>query len=426
MKFPALKREIHSLLIRRVVSVCILASLLAVAAICYLEIQRVKTRLLSDAEKESHLFLPLFLEMYHNHSGLERIAVPSEYGDAISRTSFVDIRLLNVNQELFYLNQQDGAAEIAARFADQGPGPVFADEPHGTWIFADKQLFLNAIIPARDANQDTVIGYLQAIYRSSAEDTRAIATRILLSCLIGIGSIALVALLLYPALVLLHNRLIKTASELNRANNFLLKQLGSALAKSDVGAAGHNYRVIIYGVRLAEKLKLTRAQIRNYIQGAFLHDIGMLETDQRTLLKPGPLDEKERKKMQEHVKMGGALIKPYRWLKASQNVIAFHHEKYDGSGYPSGISQDKIPIEARIFAIADAFDALSSDRPYRQAREPGSVIDALELESGAHFDPVLLAPFIEMAPQLLSIVSKLEGKSLEKEVNGVLKKYLKL
>jgi HD-GYP domain-containing protein (c-di-GMP phosphodiesterase class II) len=233
-------------------------------------------------------------------------------------------------------------------------------------------------------------------------------------------------MLMYPGLIFFHNRLIRSSSDLNLANNFLLKQLGSALAKSDVGLAEHNHRVVIYGVRLAERHKLSRARIRSLVQGAFLHDIGMLELDSSIVMKQGPLNKKELSMMHDHVKKGVAQIKRYRWLKEGIDVVRCHHEKYDGSGYPGGLSHDKIPLEARIFAIVDTFDALTSQRPYRQPQDLDRALEILEQESASQFDPVLLAPFIEMAPQLFGIVSKLEGKALENEFRGVLKKYFKL
>ena len=255
------------------------------------------------------------------------------------------------------------------------------------------------------------------------------ATRLLscgagLSCLIAVGAVVLCCLLMYPGLVFFHNRLITTSSALNRANGFLLKYLGSALAKSDVADPDHNHRVLIYGIRLAENQKLSRAQIRNFIQGAFLHDIGMLDVSSDTLLKRDPLDQAERSSMQEHAKKGAALIKPYKWLKQGREIILCHHEKYDGSGYPAGISHEQIPFSARIFAIADAFDALTSRRPYRAPQELDRALEMLELESGTQFDPVLLAAFIEMAPKLHAVLMKLDAKALERELNGVLKKYI--
>jgi len=417
MKFPALKKEIHILLVRRIIAISFLAMLVILAAICYLEYGKIETTLLRNAEKEARIFLPLFND--------QTMDVTPAFLEAVSQTSFLEARLLTAQKEPFFEYRRSATEVPAEAKTEDTRAFVSADEPVGSWTFVDKEIVLDTIMPARGGPDGALIGWVEARYRSPQADTRTIALNILLSCLFGVGGIMICALLMYPGLVLLHNRLINNSADLNRANNFLLKYLGSALAKSDVGTIGHNYRVVIYGVRLAEKLKLKRAQIRSFIKGVFLHDIGMLEVDSEILMKPKPLNGKERKRMQEHAKRGAALIKPYRWFKDTRDLIRSHHEKYDGSGYPAGLSHDKIALQARIFAIVDAFDALTSNRPYRAAQNLDAVIETLELESGAHFDPVLLAAFIEIAPQLLEIVGKLDDSALERELNGVLKKYIK-
>ncbi|MBT8346583.1 MAG: HD domain-containing protein [Desulfofustis sp.] len=426
MKFPALKKEIHALLIKRLTGICILTILLVVGATCYIEYSRLEQSLISAAIKEARLFIPLFLNQHNNHSGGETVVVTPEFHDSIAHTSFIEVRLSTPDGLQFFEKSRASAEQVRHRFNDKSVSLVPGGEPVGTWLFADKRLYLMTVIPIRGLQDDDILGHLEALYRSSLADTKAIGWRFVLSSLIGAGAVVLCGLIMYPGLVFFHNRLIKIGSDLNLANNFLLKKLGSALAKSDVGVAEHNYRVLIYGIRLAERHKLSRARIRNLIQGIFLHDVGMLDLDVSILLKQGPLDKKELSKVQEHVKNGVAQIKRYRWLRDGLDVVRCHHEKYDGSGYPAGLSQDKIPLEARIFAIVDAFDALTSQRPYRQPQEIERGLAVLEQESGSHFDPVLLAPFIEMAPQLYNIVNKLKGKALEKEVRGVVKKYVKL
>ena len=426
MKFPALKREIHSLLIKRILGVCMLTTVVVLGGTCYLEVKQLRNTLISDAAKEARIFVPLFLEQHNNHSAEEKVAVPAEFYNAVAHTSFVDVQLFTADGLVFFEKSRGHATQINQRFQDKAVSFDPVDEPQGSWLIADKRIYLKTLIPLAGLQNDDVIGHVSALYRSSLDDTRAIVFRLLLSCLIGAGSVWLCGAVMYPGLVFFQNRLMKSSSELNLANNFLLKQLGSALAKGDVGDPHHNQRLLIYGVRLAEKQKLSRTQIRNLIQGVFLHDLGMLPLDTGILLKRGPLDEKERALVQIHVKNSVAQIKTYRWLRDGLEVVRSHHEKYDGSGYPGGLSHEKIPLEARIFAIVDAFDALTSRRPYRQAAEVDQAITVLEQGSGSHFDPVLLAPFVEMAPQLFTIVSKLEGKSLEREVQGVLKKYIKL
>lgn len=426
MKFPALKKEIHALLIKRLTGVCILTIMLVVGATCYVEYNRLEQNLVSAAAKEARLFIPLFLNQHNNHSGGEAVVVTPEFHDSIAHTSFIEVRLSTPDGVQFFEKSRAGGEQIRQRFSDKSVSLLPGGEPVGAWLFADKRIYLTTVIPIRGLQDDDILGHVDGLYRSSLADTKAIGWRFVLSCLIGAGAVVLCGLMMYPGLLFFNNRLIRSSSDLNLANNFLLKKLGSALAKSDVGVAEHNYRVLIYGIRLAQRHKLSRARIRNLIQGIFLHDLGMLDLDTSLVLKQGPLDKKELSRMQDHVKSGVAEIKRYRWLRDGLDVVRCHHEKYDGSGYPAGLSQDKIPMEARIFAIVDAFDALTSQRPYRQPQDLERALTVLEQESGSHFDPVLLAPFIEMAPQLYNIVNKLKGKALEKEVRGVVKKYIKL
>ncbi len=426
MKFPALKKEIHALLIKRLTAVCLLTMLLVVSATCYLEYRRLEQVLIHYAAKEATLFVPLFLEQHNNHSAGEKVAATPEFYDSIAHTSFIDVRLSSPDGTVFFEKSRANAELVEQRFEGRSAHLDPGGEPTGSWLFADKRIYLKTVLPVRGLQDDDILGHLQALYRSSLEDTRAIGWRFLWSCLIGAGAVILCGLLMYPGLIFFHNRLIRSSSDLNLANNFLLTRLGTALAKSDVGVADHSQRVLIYGIRLAERHKLSRDKIRSFVQGVLLHDIGMLDIDVSLLLKQGPLDKKELSLVRDHVKNGVAQIKRYRWLKDGLHVVRCHHEKYDGSGYPAGLSHDKIPLEARIFAIVDAFDAITTQRPYRQPQELERALAILEQDSGSHFDPVLLAPFIEMAPQLHGIVSKLEGKALEKEVRGVLKKYLKL
>lgn len=426
MKFPALKKEIHALLIKRLIGVCLLTMLLVVAATCYFEYRQLGQTLIRDAAKEATLFVPLFLEQHDNHSAGEKVVATPEFYDSIAHTSFIDVRLSTPDGTVFMEKSRANAELIQQRFEGSSVHLDPGGEPSGTWQFADKRIYLKTVLPIRGLQDDDILGHLQALYRSSLEDTRAIGWRFLFSCLIGTGAVILCGMLMYPGLIFFHNRLIRSSSDLNLASNFLLKQLGTALAKSDVGVGAHSHRVLIYGIRLAERHKLSRNLIRSFVQGVLLHDIGMLDLDVSLVMKQGPLDKKELSLMQDHVKNGVTQIKRYRWLRDGLNVVRYHHEKYDGSGYPAGLSHDKIPLEARIFAIVDAFDAITSKRPYRQPQELERALAILEQESGSHFDPVLLAPFIEMAPQLYGIVSKLEGKALEKEVRGVLNKYMKL
>lgn len=423
MIFPALKKEIHLRLIKRIAAICILTCICICGAAVFIEYRQIEPALLDAAEKEARLFIPLLLTKDTAADTGQDIAAAA-LGDALAHTSFIAVRLFDAGGAMLMEKTRPGGTEINKQFSDKGILLPLTGDRVGTWIYQDKRLFLYSVIPVSGLQDDTLIGHIESIYRSSFADITGFMKRLGLSCLIGVGGVILCSLLLYPGLIMFHNHLIKSGSDLNRANGFLLKHLGAALAKGDVADPGHNHRVLIYGIRLAENQKLTRTQIRDFIQGAFLHDIGMLGIDSGTLMKRGPLDQDERSSLQEHVKTGAAAIKPYKWLRQSRDIIFCHHERYDGSGYPKGISHEDIPFSARIFTIVDTFDALTSDRPYRDAPDLEKAIELLQLESGSQFDPVLLSAFIEMAPKLHGVVSRLKGKALERELNGVLKKYL--
>ena len=151
----------------------------------------------------------------------------------------------------------------------------------------------------------------------------------------------------------------------------------------------------------------------------------MLPIDIATLQHAGELGEEARTLIKKHPRTGTTMIKKIRWLRSADPVLRCHHENYDGSGYPAGLAHEKIPFIARIFTIVDVFDALSSKRPGRAALPIPEALQALEKESGSHFDPVLLSAFLEMAPQLHNALANLEVKKLDRELDKVLKKYLK-
>ena len=137
--------------------------------------------------------------------------------------------------------------------------------------------------------------------------------------------------------------------------------------------------------------------MRSLILGAFRHDIGKIGISDTILLKPGPLTEEENMAMRSHVDLGMHIIRTSKWLSAGQEVVANHHERYNGKGYPRGLSGMGIPLNARVFSIVDVFDALSSDRPYKHAFPLAQCMTMLQNEAGNHFDPTLVDRFAKIA-----------------------------
>lgn len=154
------------------------------------------------------------------------------------------------------------------------------------------------------------------------------------------------------------------------ANVEMLEVLGSAIAKRDSDTSVHNYRVTLLALAVAEAHGLNRGQLQALVKGSFLHDVGKIAISDTILLKPGRLEPAEFETMKTHVLHGTDIVSRYAWLGDALDIVRHHHERIDGRGYPDGLSGDRIPVSARIFAIADVFDALTSVRPYKKALSP--------------------------------------------------------
>jgi putative two-component system response regulator len=175
-----------------------------------------------------------------------------------------------------------------------------------------------------------------------------------------------------------------------------LRALAGALEARDVETAGHSDRVVAYSLRLGRELGLTHKDLIALEQGALLHDIGKIGVRDSILLKCGALTENEWGEMREHINHGLKIIDGIDFLKGAGPVVGEHHEKFDGSGYPLGLREEMIHINARIFSVADAFDAITSDRPYRRAASYADARAEIVANSGKHFDPLVVNAFLNV------------------------------
>ncbi len=240
--------------------------------------------------------------------------------------------------------------------------------------------------------------------------------------LIALSTLALAALL-WPVVT----RLGKTVEDQKRglleANLELMDALGSSIASRDSDTHEHNYRVTLYSVWLAQRAGLPAEMIRGLIAGAFLHDVGKIGIPDAILLKPGKLDEEEFRIMKTHVEIGEKIVKKSNWLRPAKRVVGGHHEKWNGKGYPRGIKGEAIPIEARIFAIADVFDALTSKRPYKEPWTVAAALEQMAKDSGEHFDPRLFGLFEKRAGEWKSRLESLPLEKMEKMLEKAVARY---
>ena len=207
------------------------------------------------------------------------------------------------------------------------------------------------------------------------------------------------------------------------SNLQMMMALGSAIAERDTGSAEHNYKVTLYSAMLGEEIGLDRKQIQSLVKGSFLHDVGKIGIPDRILLKSKELSGFELITMRNHVLVGSHIIKDVKWLEDAQEVVLFHHERWDGSGYLAGLSGVNIPVNARIFAIVDVFDALTSDRPYKPAMSSPQAIRYLNKQIDTHFDPQLMDCFIRISRDLLGEIAERDLSELPGMVEVMIKKH---
>jgi len=175
-----------------------------------------------------------------------------------------------------------------------------------------------------------------------------------------------------------------------------LEALGAALDLRDAETAGHSRRVSLYSLEIAKAMGYSSEELKHLARGALLHDVGKMAVPDTILLKPGRLTAAETAIMQRHVKVGYEVVRRVRLLLPAAELVLSHHERYDGKGYPRGLTGEAIALGARIFAVADALDAITSDRPYRSALPFSAAHEEISSGSGRQFDPAVVRAFLSI------------------------------
>jgi len=182
----------------------------------------------------------------------------------------------------------------------------------------------------------------------------------------------------------------RSTNELSQAYDATIEGWSYALDLRDKETEGHSQRVTEMTLKLAHAFDINEAALVRVRWGALLHDIGKMGVPDYILLKPGPLTDEEWVLMKKHPTFAYEMLSPIYYLKAALDIPYCHHEKWDGTGYPRGLKGKQIPLAARIFAVVDVLDALTSNRPYRPAWSYEKAIEYIKSQSGIHFDPEIV------------------------------------
>lgn len=199
-------------------------------------------------------------------------------------------------------------------------------------------------------------------------------------------------------------------SRIEESYDQTLEALGSAIDLRDSETAGHSRRVCLYSLEIARTIGCGPAELVPLGRGAWLHDIGKLALPDSILLKPGPLNPAERATMQTHVTVGYELVSKISFLSDAVDVVLNHHERYDGQGYARKLKEKQIPLPARVFSIADALDAMTSDRPYQTPSSFEEATSRIRSVAGTQFDPELVEAFLSIP---LSTWTHIRSESLK-------------
>ena len=292
------------------------------------------------------------------------------------------------------------------------------------WL-PDGRPLLRVFLPLRGDGQ-SLAGYFEGARlvpdwqrRRLDADARRIGLLVALVVLLG-------GLAFYPAVLRLSGDNLRRQRELLDAHMAMMEALGRAIARCDSDGDLHNFRVAWIAATLAEAVGVHGRRMHELIVGSFVHDVGKIGIPEQILLKHGPLSEEEMRVMRAHVGRGEAIVGEAGWLGGGQAVVAGHHEKWDGSGYPRGLAGTDIPLAARIFAIADVFDTVCSRRPYKDPLPLDQALRVLEEGAGKHFDPQLVRVFFKVADSLHRTLAAADEEHLRALLERTVRKHFNL
>jgi HD-GYP domain-containing protein (c-di-GMP phosphodiesterase class II) len=417
----SMSRFIHRKILIRLFLGWLFLSVVIGGAVLWLEVNHIQQFVHELAFRESSTFSG---ESAHN---LERL-------DSAAQQHLIELAQQLVNQHFLVVELYDRNKQLRLEAVRRGQ----EDAEHGIDRYRHKfpqqgefshkfhvirgELLLVILVPLKGA-QDSLTGYFEGLYQVDRETLDSIKNDLLRTLLFVTLGITFTTLLMYPIVLTLNRGLIKLSGDLLKGNLELMNVLGCAIAERDSDTNTHNYRVTFYALRLGEAIGLSRENIHDLIAGAFLHDVGKIGICDPILLKPGKLTPEEFEVMKTHVSLGVDILSKSSWLSGARDVVEFHHEKYDGTGYPQGLKAEAIPLNARIFAIVDVFDALTSKRTYKESWTVIDAIAALERGSGSHFDPQLVSVFATIVFRLHEEMSGLEEHRIEAMLQHLIAPY---
>lgn len=386
------------------------------AIVLYLEMEKADALMLHLAATDAKSFTD-----HMNREDIVHLEVLKQKAEDFLKSDFISVRVYDKTQSKILEVVKQGKDEAGLGIKPHVHSLPLGDSPHYHTYWVARRPFMQLLLPLEEGG--TLLGYFEAVHELDAETARNIEAGILRTLILVVVVILATSITLYPIIIFLNKGLVNLSTELLKSNLELMEVLGSAIAKRDSDTHLHNHRVTFYAIRLAEALGLARHDIQRLIAGAFLHDVGKIGISDAILRKPDPFTDEDLRVMRTHVAVGVDIISKVNWLQGARDVVEFHHERFDGSGYMKGLKGDAIPLNARLFAIVDVFDALTSRRAYKEAFSFDDAKVILRGPLGSLFDPDLLDAFDAIAPKLFSEIHNAEDAMVEATLRRLVNKY---
>lgn len=412
--------SIHRVILRRLLAAWLLVSIGIGAGVYYLETGKIDDYVVALATAEAAQFSGEGLG--HGQHTSEQLADLQQRARDFARRNFVVIALYDRdgNPLVQVINPRHVAIEAALNLQLQA-FPRDAGSHYRKYKAAGRSVV--QVRTPLTGGAGGVTGYFEGAFLVSEEIIANLRHQVMRTLAVVLIAILLTAVVFYPVILGLNRHLIRASRDILKGNLEVAAALGEAIAKRDWDTGEHNFRVTLYAIRLGEAVGIQGVGMRHLILGAFLHDVGKIGISDTILLKRGPLSAAEMAVMRTHVALGVDIIGKSEWLRGARNVIAYHHERFDGSGYLEGLAGDAIPLNARIFAVVDVFDALTSKRPYKAPWPVQDALRKMEAEAGRHFDPQLLAHFRDIAPALHADIGQAGESELMARLRGQMIRY---
>ena len=412
-------QKIHRQVAMRLFFAWLVASLLVGAATVYLEVRKV-----DDLASALALSASDSLQIHVEKDGVQHLDSLNAALEKLIEQGYVQAQVVNESGQVISNVATGNQGNLLARLTTSKRPPESPMSPrvrHRTLWFAS-ELVVQVNVPLKDSVGNR-IGNFNGAYRVDPTTRKHAQTDLTRNVSMVLLSILATTFLIYPVIIGLHRGVLQLSADLMRSNLELMEVLGSAVAKRDSDTDLHNYRVCLYSISFAEALGLPDAEIRAVIVGAFLHDVGKIGISDAILLKKGKLTAEEFSIMKTHVQLGMDIVAKSSWIDEAKDVIEFHHERFDGSGYQRGLAGESIPLAARLFAIVDVFDALTSSRPYKEAFPLKKAVHILVESSGSHFDPRLVDIFKNIATSMHGELANLAERDLQRLLHAQVTKF---